>query len=580
MRKTKIVCTLGPSTDDPFVLEAIIHAGMNTARLNFSHGSHEEHKGRIDALRKLCSGSGSTVAVMLDTKGPEIRIRQFADGPVFLEEGAPFRLWRDDRPGDVNGVSVTYPALNEKVSPGDIILADDGLISFRVTGTDAEGVLTVVEAGGELSNNKSLNLPGIHIPMPALTAKDRSDLLFGIENNIDFVAASFVRSASDIAEIRSFLEENNGSRIRIIAKIENRQGVDNIDEIIASSDGVMVARGDLGVEIPPEEVPLIQKSVVKKCNEAGKPVIIATQMLDSMIRNPRPTRAEATDVANAVLDGADAVMLSGETAAGKYPVEAVETMARIAVTVEKQYARSVFDMYGEDTITNVVSFASCSAANKVGAKAIIAPTESGYTPRMVSKYRPVAMIIAGTPHDWVQRQLCLTRGVIPMHQDEVEDFEETVNESIVYAVKNGYIDENDSVVITSGLPAGKKGNTNTMRVETVNRFILKGKTSGNSLARGKAVRMTGTMTLTEPSIVITDTVNENLVKNAPRVAGIISTSRDISGACKAFASQHDITILSEAADTRLFLDGDTVEIDPAGQYAYRVSVHSTEKKVK
>ena len=577
MRKTKIVCTLGPATDDPCVLEAIVHAGMDTARLNFSHGSHEEHKERIDALRKICSGSKKTVALMLDTKGPEIRIKQFTSGPVFLSEGEQFRLWCTEHEGDEKGVSVTYPTLNEKVKEGDIILADDGLISLRVTDTDSEGVITVVEAGGELSNNKSLNLPGIHIPMPALTAKDKADLLFGIENSIDFIAASFVRSASDIAEIRSFLDENNASRIKIIAKIENRQGVDNIDEIIAASDGVMVARGDLGVEIPPEEVPLIQKSVVKKCNEAGKPVIIATQMLDSMIRNPRPTRAEATDVANAVLDGADAVMLSGETAAGKYPVESVETMARIAVTVEKQYARSVYDMYGEETITNVVSFASCSAANELGAKAIIAPTESGYTPRMVSKYRPSAMIIAGTPHDWVQRQLCLTRGVIPMHQDEVEDFEDTVNESIVYAVKNGYIDENDSVVITSGLPAGKKGSTNTMRVETVNRFILKGRASGSSVTRGKAVRLTAGKTLSEPAVVITDTVSENLVKNASLVAGIISTKKDISGSCRAFASQHGITILSDADDTKLFADGDTVEIDPVGQYAYRVSSRAEKK---
>lgn len=570
MRKTKIVCTLGPATDDEVVLEALMHAGMDTARLNFSHGSHEEHLKRIEKVRKAAKASGRTVAVMLDTKGPEIRIRQFSCGSISLSAGDSFRLWCTEHEGDETGVSVTYPTLNEKVKPGDIILADDGLITLRVTATDDESVMTTVENGGPLSNNKSLNLPGVFIPMPALTNKDKSDLLFGIENDIDFIAASFIRSASDVNEIRSFLRENDASRIMIISKIENRQGVENIEEIIAASDGVMVARGDLGVEIPPEEVPLIQKRVIKKCNEAGKPVIIATQMLDSMIRNPRPTRAEATDVANAVLDGADAVMLSGETAAGKYPVEAVETMARIAMTAEREYARSVPEIYGEETITNIVSFTSCSAANRLGCRAIMAPTESGYTPRMVSKYRPVAMIIAGTPHEWVERQLCLTRGVIPMHQDELGDFDATVNETIVYAVKKGYIEVGDSVVVTSGLPAGQKGNTNTMRIERVSDFILSGKALGTGNVRGRVVRLAGGKSIEKGSIVITDMVNETLIRNADKVAGIISTDKDISDSCVTFAQQHGITILSRVTDTKMLADGDTAEIDPFRHFAYKV----------
>lgn len=467
MRKTKIVCTMGPSTDDVEVLKEIILGGMNAARFNFSHGSHEEHKKRIDTVRATAEACEKTVAVILDTKGPEIRIKQFAEGSAVLKEGEAFTLYCKEYIGDEKGVSVTYDGLDEKLSIGDTVLIDDGLIELRVAEISKKEINTEIISGGELKNNKSINIPGVVIPMPALTDKDKSDLLFGIENDIDFVAASFVRTGEDVDEIRTFLDENGGNKIKIIAKIENRQGVDNVDDIILKADGVMVARGDLGVEIPPEEVPMVQKKFVKKCNEAGKPVIIATQMLDSMIRNPRPTRAETADVANAVLDGADAIMLSGETAAGKYPIEAVHMMARIAESAEDEYSRNVAEFYGDETITNIIAHATCTCANRLNAKAIITPTTSGYTPRMVSKYRPNSVIIAVSVNSYVVRQLCLTRGVIPLEHKHMPDFESTVKESITISAQSGYIDNGDLVIITSGLPAGIQTHTNTVRVEVV-----------------------------------------------------------------------------------------------------------------
>lgn len=467
MRKTKIVCTMGPSTDNDEVLKNIILSGMNAARFNFSHGSHEEHQKRIDNVKRIVDDLGKTIALILDTKGPEIRIKQFETGIALLKEGESFSLYCKDYKGDERGVSITYEGLDEKLSVGDTVLIDDGLIELCVTDILKDEIVTKIISGGELKDNKSINIPGVAVPLPALTDKDKSDLLFGIKNEIDFVAASFVRSGDDVAKIREFLDSNGGAKTKIIAKIENRQGVDNIDDILLKADGVMVARGDLGVEIPPEEVPMVQKKFVKKCNEAGKPVIIATQMLDSMIRNPRPTRAETADVANAVLDGADAVMLSGETAAGKYPVEAVKMMARIAESAEEEYSRNVSEFYGDESITNIIAHATCTSANRLGAKAIITPTTSGYTPRMVSKYRPNSSIIAVSVNKYVVRQLSLTRGVVPLEHKHMPDFESTVKESIAVAVKNGYVKNDDLVIITSGLPAGEQKHTNTVRVEIV-----------------------------------------------------------------------------------------------------------------
>lgn len=467
MKKTKIVCTMGPATDDTSVLEEIIISGMNAARFNFSHGSHEEHQKRIDAVKQAAEKCNKTIAVILDTKGPEIRIKQFESGEAILKEGDNFTLYCKEHIGDEKGISITYEGLDEKLNVGDKILIDDGLIELRVTELGNDEIKTEIISGGELKNNKSINIPGVVIPMPALTDKDKADLLFGIKNEIDFVAASFVRTGDDVRAIRKFLDENGGDKIKIIAKIENQQGVDNIDVIIAEADGIMVARGDLGVEIPPEEVPMVQKKFVKKCNEAGKPVIIATQMLDSMIRNPRPTRAETADVANAVLDGADAVMLSGETAAGKFPVESVQMMVRVVESAEEEYSRNVSDFYGDETITNIIAHATCTSANRLNAKAIITPTTSGYTPRMVAKYRPNSFIIAVSVNKHVVRQLCLTRGVIPLVHEHMPDFESTVRESISVAAKYGYIENKDLVIITSGLPAGIQTHTNTVRVEVV-----------------------------------------------------------------------------------------------------------------
>ncbi len=570
MRKTKLVCTLGPATDDENMLEKIAAAGMDVARLNFSHGTHEEHKKRIDAVKRIRDKTGQNIAVMLDTKGPEIRIKQFAEGSVSLNEGERFTLnCEGNEPGDKTGICITYD-ISGKVAVGDIILADDGLISMCVVGVEGKKVLTEIKNGGVLSNNKSLNIPGVEIPMPALTQKDNEDIIFGIENDIDFISASFIRSASDVLAIRSFLEKNDGDDIKIIAKIENRQGIDNIDEIIRFSDGVMVARGDLGVEIPAEEVPMVQKRCIKKCNEAGKPVITATQMLDSMMRSPRPTRAEVADVANAVLDGSDAVMLSGETAAGKYPLEAVSIMAKTAQKAEEGYARIVDRFYGEETVTNMISHASCQAANKLGAKAIITPTASGYTPRMVAKYRPSATIIALPEKEKVRRQLALTRGVLPLMLEERRDFENVISDGIVLSMKEGYINEGDLVVITGGLPFRQGATTNTVRIETAGRYVLRGVALGNAKARGRLVVYEKGKRIPRGSIIYTDFIDDNLKKQTGNLVGLLTSVKGITSECAQFALEHHITALTSVCDETL--PEGMIEIDPLRKMAYKVYV--------
>ena len=389
-------------------------------------------------------------------------------------------------------VSVTLPDLYLYLSDGDIILVDDGLLKFKVIDINGKDIICQILTGGIISNNKSINIPNVDIELPSLTDKDKEDLLFGIENNVDFIAASFIRNKNDVNEIRKFLDLNGGYNIQIISKIENQSGVDNIEEILDVSYGIMVARGDLGVEIPAEDVPLVQKMIIKKCNEVGKPVITATQMLDSMIRNPSPTRAETTDVSNAVLDGTDAVMLSGETASGKYPIESVDTMRRIILKTESTYNKNVNSFYGDNTVTNIVSFASCYAANKLHCAAIITPTASGYTPRMISKYRPTAPIIAISNDDNVINHLSLTRGVFCIKLPNWDDFEQIVNESILAATEFGFINDGDLVVITNGLPSSSAAKTNTMRIETAGNHISRGKSlfsKGRIKGRYKFIRL-------------------------------------------------------------------------------------------
>lgn len=492
LRKTKIVCTLGPSTDDEKVLRRLIEEGMNVARFNFSHGSHEEQMGRLKMLRKLRDELKRPVAALLDTKGPEIRLREFTEGKVELESGQTFTLTTEEIVGDVNRVSITYKDLPQDIKSGDRILIDDGLIGLEVkkiqpvagAKTDADGklpmdIICTVLNSSVVSNKKGVNVPNVELSMPYISEKDYSDIVFAVENDYDFIAASFVRTADDVLAIRRILEEKGGEDIHIIAKIENMQGVQNIDEIIRVSDGIMVARGDMGVEIPLEDVPVIQKMIIKKVCGAGKVVITATQMLDSMMKHPRPTRAEATDVANAIYDETSAIMLSGETAAGMYPIEAVQTMVRIAVRTEQDinYVQRFKqrEVMSNPDVTNAISHATCTMAGDLNAAAIITVSKSGRTARMISKYRPVSPIIGGCLTEKVYRQLGLSWGVAPLLLEEKNNAEELFDYAVDTAEKAKVIEKGDVVVLTAGVPLGVSGTTNLIKVQVAGHILVKGK---------------------------------------------------------------------------------------------------------
>ncbi len=471
MRKTKIVCTLGPATDNEDVLRQMMLAGMNVARCNFSHATYDEHKKRMDMIKKLRKEVGQPVAILLDTKGPEVRVKNFKDGRVTLEDGQLFTLTADEVEGTKDKVSVTYNRLYEDLEVGMRVLIDDGLIEMQVEQVDRTNIVCRVINGGTVSNHKGVNVPDVDLSMPYISDKDREDILFGISQDVDFIAASFVQKKEDILQLRRLLEKNGGSDIKIIAKIENAQGVTNIDDIIEVSDGIMVARGDMGVEIPYEEVPVIQKKIIKKVYRTGKQVITATQMLESMIKNPRPTRAETTDVANAVYDGTSAIMLSGETAAGAYPVEAVKTMVRIAERTEQDvdYRKRFYQSSREtDTdITNAICHASCTTALDLNAKAIVTVTKSGTSARMLAKYRPESDIISCATTEKVCRQLSLTWGVTPIVIKEEKEVFNLFDKAIQAAVKLKLLQTGDLTVITSGVPIGVSGTTNMMKVQIV-----------------------------------------------------------------------------------------------------------------
>src|SRR5665647_756047 len=461
MRKAKIVCTIGPASESLEMLKKMINAGMNVARLNFSHGDFEEHGNRIINIRKACQELGKTVAILLDTKGPEIRTGKLKEEPIELIQDEFIVLTTEDILGDKNRISITYQDLPGDVQIGSTILIDDGLIGIRVVGVQGTEINCVIVNGGLLGGKKGVNVPGVKISLPGITEKDTNDIIFGIQQGVDFIAASFVRKASDVLEIRQLLERHNASHIQMISKIENQEGVDNLNEILEVSDGLMVARGDLGVEIPAEEVPLVQKSMIRKCNIVGKPVITATQMLDSMQRNPRPTRAEASDVANAIFDGSDAIMLSGETAAGKYPIESLETMSRIAERAESALDyREILTRQSQAQQISVTESISQSVANcalDLQAKAIIISTESGYTARMVSKYRPKAPIFAVTPNEGSMRRLALIWGVIPVLGKKARTTDEMFEVAVDSVMETGHIRLGDIVVITAGVPVGRSG---------------------------------------------------------------------------------------------------------------------------
>ena len=486
IRKTKIVCTMGPNLFEKHLIAPLMKAGMNVARFNFSHGTYETHQHYYDEVCRIRDELGLPVATMLDTKGPEIRVRSFKNGRVTLQNGQLFTLTTDEVEGDEERVSITYKELPQDIAVGSSILIDDGLIGMQVERIDGADIVCRVLNGGVVSNNKGVNIPNAHLSMPFISEKDHQDILFAIKNGYDFIAASFTRCADDIMQIRHILQENNCQTINIIAKIENMEGVENIDEILRVVDGVMVARGDLGVEVPLEDVPSLQKKLIQRGIAAGKPVITATQMLDSMIKNPRPTRAEATDVANAIYDGTSAIMLSGESAVGAYPVEAVETMVRIALRAEadmdyiRRFSR---DTSASTDVTNAISHATVTSAHDLNASAIITVTKSGSTARILSRYRPACVIVGCTTEKHVWRQLALSWGTVPLMIAEESNTDDLFEHAVDAAVQNGLVHDGELVVLTAGVPLGISGTTNLMKVHVVGHLLSR----GQGLHGGKVV---------------------------------------------------------------------------------------------
>ncbi len=486
LRKTKIICTIGPATDKPGVLEDMIKSGMNVARLNFSHGTYEEHKKRIDQIKKVRSEFSSFVPIMLDTKGPEVRIGCFKEKSVKIESGDKFILTTEEILGDKERVSVSYKNLPEEIYKGATVLIDDGLLELEVIDKNEKEIICIAKNDAVIGDRKGVNLPGVNIKMPYISEKDKNDLLFGIKEEVDFVAASFVRSADDVLAVRKILDENGGKRILIIAKIENREGVKNIDSILKEADGIMVARGDMGVEIPMEELPGIQKEIIKKCFLMGKIAITATQMLESMIKKPRPTRAEISDVANAVYDGTSATMLSGESAVGAYPVEAVRAMARIILKTESaiDYKKMFNDAQMSRSVTGAVSHAACTMAQDMEASAIVTVTSSGYTARMISKYRPESPVIAAAVDTYVARQLAMSWGVIPVKAESKKTSDELFDHAMDLARDTGIVANGDIVVITGGVPIGMSGTTNIVKLEIVGHVLAQGNGVNRCAASG------------------------------------------------------------------------------------------------
>ena len=491
MRKTKIICTLGPSTDQEGVLRELVANGMNVARFNFSHGSHEEHLGRFEKLKAIREELGKPVAALLDTKGPEIRLKDFKNGTEMLEAGQTFTLTTREVEGTKEICSITYKDLPQDVQPGGTIMLDDGLIKLQIQTVNDTDIVCTVLNNGKIKNKKGVNVPGVHLSMPYMSQRDRDDIIFGAQQGFDFIAASFVRTAQDVYDIRNLLNEYD-SDIRIIAKIENREGVNNIDSILAAADAVMVARGDLGVEIDFTELPGIQKNIIERSFSFGKPIVTATQMLDSMIVNPRPTRAEISDVANAIYDGTSAIMLSGETAAGAYPVEALKTMSAIAERTEQEnHARFVplTENTGKISVSDATAHAACLTAKDVNAAAIVTVSESGNTARLLSKYRPEQPIIACVMKEQVQRQLSLSWGITPLMMSLAHSTDELIEMSTALAKENGYLHNGELAVVTAGVPVGVSGTTNMIKIHMVGNCLATGVGVGpenNDVASGKA----------------------------------------------------------------------------------------------
>ncbi len=580
MRRTKIVCTIGPSIDQAAQIERIIDAGMDVARLNLSHGSSEDHYRRLDLIRQQAEQKKRTAGFMIDTRGPEVRTGDLKEDMVFLEEGGEFVLTTEQVEGDSSRVSVTYPDLHRDLKAGCRVLIDDGLIVLEVLEVSGRNIRCRVVHGGELRSYKGLNTPGTRINLPALGDKDRKDIEMALENEVDFLAASFTRSAEDVLEIRRLIEKKGG-RIMILAKIESEEGVENFDSILEVADGIMVARGDLGVEIPPEKVPLLQKELIRKCNRLGKPVITATQMLDSMIRNPYPTRAEASDVANAIIDGTDAVMLSGETAVGHFPVEAVETMDRIARHTEQGLDyRKILDelsMTVKKTVTDAISYSTCNIAQELGADAIITSTQSGHTARMVSKYRPRAPIVAVSSLRRIASQLTLTRGVYSIICPPVTSTDDMFNNAIRTSLDEGLIQNGNLVVITAGVPVGVSGTTNLLRVETVGEIIVRGTGVGKKAASGTAYVAASVNELDqfkEGEILVTRTTDSNFLPAIEKAAALVTEEGGLTshGAIVAINYSKPAVVGVDRA-VELIKTGDTITVDAIRGLIYRGEAH-------
>ncbi|WP_295745276.1 pyruvate kinase [uncultured Oscillibacter sp.] len=569
MRKTKIVCTLGPATDREDVLREMMRAGMNVARFNFSHGSHEEHKARLDQLKKLREELDLPVAAMLDTRGPEVRLKTFAEGPVTLRTGAEFTLTTEDIAGDETRCAVTYAELPQDVKEGDTILLDDGLVRLTVLETTAASIRCRVENDGVMKNNKGVNIPNVRLSMPYMNQRDREDILFGAEEGFDFIAASFVRSAADVREIRRLLDQRD-SQIRIIAKIENQEGISNLPEILAVADGVMVARGDLGVEIDFTEIPVIQKQMITQCVAAGKPVITATQMLDSMMENPRPTRAEITDVANAIYDGTSAIMLSGETAAGKYPVEAVKTMDAIALKTESSIDCSKrVKMDGKKmSITAATAHAACTTALDIGADAILTVSQRGTTAQMVSRFRTSTTVVALLLDPQVRRQMNLYWGVAPIMMPYAGSTDELVDFAVQAAEDAGLVKQGDIVVVTAGVPVGVAGTTNMIRVRQVGGSLINGMGVGGQMASG---RLCVCRTVSEAAekfrpgnVLVVPYTNNDFLPYIREAAAVICEEGSTEGHAATVGLTLDkAVIVGAVAATRRLEDGVLVSVDCA-----------------
>lgn len=572
MRKTKIVCTIGPASESLETLKQLIENGMDVARLNFSHGDYEEHKQRIKNIRQAAEEMDKTISILLDTQGPEIRTKTFQGGEAILERGSTVYIAMKDIEGTAERFSVTYKGLINDVKKGTTISLDDGLIELEVISVDheAEEIKTKVINSGKIKNKKGVNVPNVRVNLPSLTEKDKADIRFGVEQKVDFIAASFVRDHNDVISMKQLLEEYDAAHIQIISKIENREGVNDFEKILEASYGIMVARGDLGVEIPPEEVPLVQKDLIHKCNLAGKPVITATQMLDSMQWDPRPTRAEASDVANAILDGTDAIMLSGETAAGEFPVESVKMMNVIALKTESALDHEMVLKHrtksSSMTITDAISQSVTHTAKNLGVSAIITPTQSGHSARMVAKYRPKAPIIAVTFSKSVFRQLTLVWGVYPVLSEEINNTDELLDTAVNKGLETGLFTRGCKVIITAGVPVGVSGTTNLMKVHVIGNVIASGQGIGRDYVYGKTVVTNDVQEANERlkkgDILVTSATDKDMMPAIKRAGGIITEEGGLTSHAAVVGLSLGIPVIVGVENVlNIIQDGEDVTID-------------------